>query len=129
MRRKTCPSSCRIEIKEEILENKQKTYEELLEKFILWASTNENIRLTLIIGSRACKTFPADEWSDLDLLIVTNNPDEILLSNDWLGNIGIPKIAYLEDTPVGNSKERRVLFDNGLDIDFPVFSCQNLKRL
>jgi aminoglycoside 6-adenylyltransferase len=111
------------------LENKQKAYEELLEKFILWAGSNQNIRLTIVIGSQARKTCPADEWSDLDLVIVTNNPDEILLSNDWLCNIGISKITYLGNTPLGNSKMRRVLFDNGLDIDFAVFSCQRFKEI
>lgn len=108
--------------------NNYEICEEMFERFIAWANLNQNIRLALVWGSRTRKINPADEWSNLDLVIVTNNPDEILLSNDWLGNIGIPKITYLENT-LGNSKERRVLFDNGLDIDFPVFSCQRFKEI
>ncbi len=106
----------------------QMNCEEMLERFIAWANANQNIRLALVWGSRARKINPADQWSDLDIVIVTNNPDEILSSNDWLGNIGIPKIVYLENC-LGNNKERRVLFDNGLDIDFPVLSCQRFREI
>jgi aminoglycoside 6-adenylyltransferase len=113
---------------EEILENKQKICKEMLERFIRWADLNQNIRLTFVWGSRARKINSADEWSDLDLVIVTCNPDELLISNEWITNIGIPKIMFLQDT-LCNGKERRVLFNNGLDIDFVVFSYQKFKEV
>ena len=99
----------------------------MLERFIEWANSNQNIRLTFVWGSRARKINPADEWSDFDLIIVTSNPDELLMSNEWITNIGIPKITFLEDT-LCNGKERRVLFNNGLDIDFVIFSYHNIYR-
>lgn len=101
--------------------NNQQIYEEMIERFITWAKSNHNIRLTFIVGSRARKINPADEWSDLDLVIITTNPDELLMFSEWLNNIGIPKVTFLENT-LCNGKERRVLFNNGLDIDFVVFS-------
>ena len=110
------------------MENKQNSHEDLLSKFNTWANSNPNIRLAFIVGSRARQDCPADEWSDLDLAIVTNNPDEILISDDWLDHIGTPKISFIENT-LCNGKERRILFDIGLDVDFIVFSCQRSKEI
>lgn len=37
-------------------------------KFISWAQTVEDIKAAFIVGSRARKDHPADEWSDMDIL-------------------------------------------------------------
>ena len=104
-------------------------YENLLEKFILLASNEENIRLVFIVGSRARKNCPADEWSDLDLVIAANNPEDLLNKTEWLNYIGIPRITFLERTAVGGGLERRVLFDGGLDVDFAIFPVQLISHL
>ncbi|NLW09445.1 MAG: aminoglycoside 6-adenylyltransferase, partial [Firmicutes bacterium] len=49
-------------------------YEELIEKFIQWAGTKADIRLSLIVGSRARCDHPADSWADLDIMTFTTNP-------------------------------------------------------
>ncbi len=45
------------------------TYADLIERFTRWAEAEEDVRAALILGSRARKDHPADEWSDLDVLV------------------------------------------------------------
>jgi len=47
----------------------------------------------------------------------------------WLKNIGDFNITFVEDTPIANSKERRVLFTGGLDVDFAIISADCLDEL
>ena len=107
---------------------RHQTYAELIEKFNDWAGSDSNIRLAFIVGSRARKNSPADEWSDLDMVIAAENPDKILFADDWLENIGFPKVTFTENTFCGG-RERRILFDSGLDVDFAVFSSGSFKEL
>ncbi len=43
-------------------------YEKIERNFISWAQTVEDIRAAFIVGSRARKDHPADEWSDMDII-------------------------------------------------------------
>ncbi len=95
-----------------------RAYEQLLERFVAWAQTQPDIRAAVVIGSRARNDHPADDWSDLDLLVVTSDPDRLLAQIDWLAHIGTPWITFLEGTATGGLVERRVLFEGGLDVDF-----------
>jgi aminoglycoside 6-adenylyltransferase len=93
-------------------------YERLLDRFVAWAQTQPDIRAAIIVGSRARVDRPADEWSDLDLLIITTDPGRLLARTDWLENLGTPWLTFLEPTATGSGTERRVLFEGGLDVDF-----------
>jgi aminoglycoside 6-adenylyltransferase len=105
-------------------------YEDLMVNFIAWAGDEENIRAALVIGSRArTEDHPADEWSDLDLLIVANDPKPLLESADWLREIGTPWIAFVEPTPGDGGYERRVLFEGGLDVDFAPVAAEEMRRM
>ena len=50
------------------------SYKVILERFIDFATVRQDIRFVMVIGSRAREDHPADEWSDLDLVFVTSNP-------------------------------------------------------
>ena len=93
-------------------------YEQLIERFIAWAHTEDNIRAAIVIGSRARVDHPADEWSDLDVLIFANDPQPFWSTVGWVENIGKPWLTFVEPTPDGRGYERRVLFEGGLDVDF-----------
>lgn len=43
-------------------------FAQIIERFSAWADEQEDIRLAMIVGSRARTTMPADEWSDLDVV-------------------------------------------------------------
>lgn len=108
--------------------NHTMSYELIIERFREWALQRSDIRLAMIIGSRARTDRPADEWSDLDVAFVTAHPDAYISTAGWLDNIGFYHLTFLEETSVGNMKERRVLFDGGLDVDFipvPLAAIQN----
>ena len=75
----------------------------------------------VIVGSQAREDYAADEYSDIDIIVIVANPESYLLSNDWLKNIGDFHISFIEPTLFG-AKERRILFDDGTDVDFIIVS-------
>lgn len=104
-------------------------YEQLIEKFIQWAKTEDNIRAAFVIGSRARVDHPADEWSDLDVIILANNPESYWAATDWLHHLGQPWVTFLEPTPDGREFERRVLFEGGLDVDFVPSAAAGFRQM
>lgn len=106
-------------------ENK-KTHQTLMNNFVSWANSEPAIRLAFIVGSMARNDRPADEWSDMDIVIATLDTDKLLRNSDWLRNIDVPKVIFNEKTPTGDT-ERRVLFESGLDVDFVVIHMESIK--
>src|SRR5919202_3589966 len=90
---------------------------QLIERFTAWGSADPNVGLIAVIGSQARTDRPADRWSDLDLLVVADDPWPYLGSSDWLAPIGPVRLTFLEPTAVGGQVERRVLFDGALEVD------------
>jgi aminoglycoside 6-adenylyltransferase len=104
-------------------------YEELIARFISWAQAEENIRTAFVIGSRARVDHPADQWSDLDIIVIANDPQPYLAATDWVENMGNPWLTFLEPTADGRSMERRVLFEGGLDVDFALFQMTSFQQM
>jgi hypothetical protein len=44
-------------------------YNRLSENLVSWAQAQDDIGAAILIGSRARSDHPADEWSDLDVLL------------------------------------------------------------
>jgi len=112
--------------------NSEKTaelYEQLVEKFAKWAETCSDISAAIIVGSRARSDHPADEWADLDIVIITSSPEGYLSRTDWLENIGNPLLTFVEPTAAGGEMERRVLFEGMLDVDFSIIPEQKAQQL
>jgi aminoglycoside 6-adenylyltransferase len=59
-----------------------------------------------------------DEYSDIDLIIVTTNLIKYFESPDWLNSIDEVWMTFTESEPYINYWERRCVFKNGLDVDF-----------
>lgn len=93
-------------------------YEEILARFREWATARDDLRAAFVLGSRARRDHPADEWSDLDLLLLTTDPGLYLDDTGWLAALGTPWLTMLERQAVGDGQERRVVFAGGLDVDF-----------
>lgn len=104
-------------------------YEKLMDQFRNWAENRSDIRTVMVIGSRARTILPADEWSDLDLVFITTDPNYYLSRTDWIDRFGTVRITFLERTAVGEGKERRVLFDGGLDVDFVPVTAEFMEEL
>jgi len=90
-----------------------RAYEQIIERFVRWAEAQPDIGTAFVIGSQARTTRPADEWSDLDLVVTVNQPERYLFETDWLEEIGNPWVTFVEGT--GDQRERRVLFEGGFD--------------
>ena len=104
-------------------------YDRLIERFIAWAGSVENIRAAFVIGSRARSDHPADEWADLDVILLARDPSPYLAGADWLCEIGTPWLTFLERTPEDDAYERRVLFEGGLDVDFVPTSLASFEQM
>lgn len=102
-------------------------YEKLIEKFVKWAEGEESIRAAIVIGSRA--RTDSDEWADLDVIVITTDPERLLSTGDWVNNIGNPVITFIEPTSNGDFEERRVLFEDGLDVDFAVIPLEMVQKM
>ena len=93
-----------------------------------WAENRRDIRAVIAVGSRAREERPADEWSDWDLIVVTDDPERYLLSTGWLEEIGPVWFTFVETTASGIPMERRVLFEGGMDVDFVPVATDTFAR-
>jgi aminoglycoside 6-adenylyltransferase len=91
-----------------------------LEAFVGWAEPREDVHAVLLVGSHARIETPADEWSDVDLVLVVDDPYRYLADEGWVDAFGLPLVTFLEPIPVGRAFERRVLYEGGLDVDIVV---------
>jgi aminoglycoside 6-adenylyltransferase len=105
------------------------TYEEVLDRFLAWARPRPDVRAVMIVGSRARTDHPADAFSDLDLVVVTTDPDRYLSETDWLEPLGTYWLTFLERKAVGEGLERRVLFEGALDVDFVPLANEAIRRM
>lgn len=102
---------------------------EIEERFTAWASAQPDIRAALVVGSRARADHPADPFSDLDLVLVVDDPARYLDTTEWLSSMGTVWVTFLEATAVGGGRERRALFAGGHDVDFAVFPAALFRQL
>lgn len=93
------------------------TYPEFEQIFGKWAHTQPDIRSVVVVGSRARLFPPADEWSDLDLILFVTHPAMYATSPKWLSEIGEVWLPVLNQTGAGYL-EWLVLFAGGLKADF-----------
>jgi aminoglycoside 6-adenylyltransferase len=93
------------------------TYDDLTERITAWADSHPDVRAALILGSRARVDHPADEWSDLDVLVFAHHVDQFIQSSEWVASLAPVWLTFVERTGDGQSWERRTLFSGGLDVD------------
>lgn len=84
------------------------------------ANSDEGIKAIIAIGSSTRSEWKADEYSDLDLIIVAEDTESWLYGSipEQLGDV---KISFVEYS-LGGAKERRVLYEDILDVDMIVLT-------
>ena len=97
--------------------------EGFLEDVVSWAGGRADVRAVVLVGSQARADLPADELSDVDLVLVVEEPAQFLESDEWLAPLGEALLTFVEETAVGGEQERRVLFRSGLEVDFSVVTA------
>jgi aminoglycoside 6-adenylyltransferase len=103
----------------------------LLAAVTAWGRQRPDVHAVLLVGSQPRTEVTADRWSDLDLVVVVDDPAPYADSPDWLGAFGKPLLTFLEPTAVGPFVERRVLFEAGPEADFslvPVSAVEHLSE-
>src|SRR5919197_2141986 len=96
---------------------------EIEEKFVAWAEEQDDVRAAAVVGSRARVDIPADAWSDHDIVIFARDPDALLERDDWVRRFGVVRLTFLEPTGTGDGRERRVIYDDGTDVDFAIVTA------
>ncbi len=86
----------------------QDKYHEIKRRLLLLAESHEEIKAVVAIGSSTRSDVPADEYSDLDLIIATDDTDSWLYGN-LPAELGDVKISFVEST-LGGGMERRILY-------------------
>ena len=94
-----------------------------------WARERPDVRAAVLVGSYAREDVPADRWSDLDVILIVDDPQPYADDREWVGEFGTPVLTFLEPTAVGDQRERRVLYETGEDVDLPLISLAALERL
>jgi aminoglycoside 6-adenylyltransferase len=106
------------------------TQTDLLEAAIAdWARGRGDVRAAIVVGSRARSDVPADRWSDLDVGLFVDDPSLLAADETWVANFGRPVLTFLEPTAVGDRVERRVLYETGEDVDFPLLDASAWREL
>jgi aminoglycoside 6-adenylyltransferase len=85
-----------------------------------WAREREDVRAVLLVGSQARDDASADRQSDLDLVLFVDDPGVLADDAAWIEEFGTPVLTFLEPTAFGDRVERRVLYETGEEVDFPL---------
>lgn len=101
-------------------------YSEIKKRLMDIAKADETLTAVIAIGSSVREYPSADEYSDIDLIIGTTNP-ESWLYGDMPSKLGEVMISFVEPT-LGGGLERRMLYDGSLDVDLIVFTPEQLEN-
>jgi len=94
-----------------------KRFTDFQEHVVEWANGRSDIQAVLLIGSLARETHPADEWSDVDLILFADDIEVYASQEKWLVNFGDVLVPVFERHQSGDI-EWLVLFADGLKADF-----------
>jgi aminoglycoside 6-adenylyltransferase len=105
-------------------------YHESVEKIKGWSQQAPNIHAVILLGSQVRKEFTGDEWSDLDVLLLADDPQVLLRSDAWLAFLGERVCGVMEETPLDwlplTWSVKRVLFADNRTIDFSILPYARL---
>jgi aminoglycoside 6-adenylyltransferase len=97
-------------------------YDQLEARFADWIARRDDIRLAVVVGSRARQDRTNDQWGDLDTVIWTTTP-EAYADAGWLADFGDVWAAYRQYIRPGTAEWLAVLA-GGLDFDMAIVPAQ-----
>lgn len=83
--------------------------EDLIDSVAAWARSRPDLRAAILVGSHARTDVPADEWSDVDITLVADDPTRYTEHADWVRELGEPLATFVEPASPGPQLERRIL--------------------
>ncbi len=100
------------------------TYADLENRIQQWALARADIQAVLVVGSRAREEYPADELSDLDLILLTTDASLYLTDCTWLETFGTVLLAA-SDTLDDGASEWIAVYEGVIKADFTFFQAKN----
>jgi aminoglycoside 6-adenylyltransferase len=102
---------------------------ELLERIVEWAQSNSNVIALVITGSRARRQGESvDEFSDFDLEIIAENPDQLATNDEWLRSFG-PILVYLSLSEGQPFPTRLIFYEDGIKVDFRLCTRERISDM
>jgi hypothetical protein len=87
---------------------------QFIEQFTRWVSGQTDVLAVALVGSHARNA--AREDSDIDLVILTNDPQKYLTHDDWSSLFGVVSQKQIED--YGRLTSLRVWYESGLEVEY-----------
>jgi len=87
---------------------------DFIEDFMRWSTKRKDILAAALVGSYAREA--ATESSDVDLVIIVEDPQKYLTHTKWLKVFGTIIAQKIED--YGKLTSLRVWYENGLEIEY-----------
>lgn len=110
-----------------------KNFCETIEKITTWANRDGSIQGIIIIGSQVRRELIADQWSDVDLMLLANDPHPLLTDAAWLDTFGNVVCFFNEVTVLPwltwNWCVTRALYDDNRAIDFSILPADHLDEV
>ena len=95
---------------------KKEKVSQFLKYISQWASIQSDIQALVLVGSHASGT--ATETSDVDLVIITDDPDQYLNNLLWIERFGTVRKQQVEK--YGLVTSIRVWYDDGLEVEYGI---------
>jgi aminoglycoside 6-adenylyltransferase len=108
--------------------NSQEFYSTLEAKITAWAQAEDDLRAAIVVGSRTRSDHPADEWSDLDVILFLRRPEQYIARTDWIEAFCPLWLSVVQKTVAGEP-ERLVVFEGGYQTDFVFNDCAVLQMV
>jgi aminoglycoside 6-adenylyltransferase len=101
--------------------------QEWIERFSAWAASRDDVRAALVVGSRGrTDSYPAEEWSDVDVAIITTRPGLYATDSAWMRDIGPFWVGVMSPDETFGGLVRVYcgfsVYEEGLAVDFLVLS-------
>jgi predicted nucleotidyltransferase len=98
----------------EIEMNTIERFRNFLDTFIAWATAQPDVQAMALVGSYARGT--ARDDSDIDLVILTDRPEQYLDDVSWAERFGVVEKHQTED--YGKLTSLRVWYRNGVEVEY-----------
>lgn len=100
----------------------------LLAHIVRWAEESPNIVALILTGSRARLHASVDEFSDLDVEVIADDPAELIRNDAWLRRFG--RVWVCLPTVKGQRYQTRLVFyEGGTKVDFSLCGRERLSAM
>jgi aminoglycoside 6-adenylyltransferase len=89
----------------------------LRDRLHAWARERDGLVAAAAFGSTQRQDRPADDWSDLDLLFVVEDPVAWVKDTSWVEEIGPTWVRLVSPAPIPGVRVVQALFAGGYDAD------------